>query len=64
MKTIDNEAFIKFVEYLNQADEQLHIDLVDEILSELVNERHDTDTDRVNGIIEAIEWRASVKITK
>lgn len=64
MKQIDKEAFYKFVEYLNKADESLHIDLVDEILSELVNERHSNDTERVNGIIEVIEWRASVKITK
>lgn len=64
MKAIDMEAYHKFVEYLNTADESLHIDLVDEILSELVNERYKTDTERINGIIETIEWRASVKITK
>lgn len=61
---LDTDTAIKLLEYVNNADTQVHVDLVDEIISELYNDKYTTDTERVNGIIESIEFVTNIKISK
>jgi hypothetical protein len=50
---------------VNASDsQQLKDDMLKEILSELYNDRYDTDEQRVQGIIEAIEFVTCIKISK
>lgn len=46
------------------SDSQLRDDILTEVLSELFNSRYDTDEERVQGIVEAIEFVTNVKISK
>jgi len=52
----------KFLE--ESSDSQLRDDILSEVLSELFNEKYDTDEERVNGVIEAIEFVTNINISK
>lgn len=67
MKRVVDNAIWKVREAIESESKgrwSVSTDLLDEILSELFNDRYTTDSERVQGIYEAIEFVTKAKIMK
>jgi hypothetical protein len=61
---LNRESKYRLKEFLKDAEETVHVDLLEEILSELFSDNYGTDEDRITGITEAIEFITDINVSK
>lgn len=53
--TLNKGLYYRVMDKVDTLSEDVKTDLIQEMLSELANEQYSTDSDRVKGVLEAIE---------
>jgi hypothetical protein len=61
-RAIDSKTYYMVMEKVDALDRDRLLDLASEVVSELVNNRHSNNDERIDGILEAMELVLATKI--